>query len=347
MRHYQWRRTLIGDDGDGKMMQAWFDRILAAPDSPTADLYFGNAAREAGWRGVQRLGPTVFATARGALVMRHTGRAAPLPRGRRLIYLVDDDVPAGLADPSLPRLYRQKLAMLEAPCWQRMMREADLLVATSSALAERLSRERVGGAEVTQLSPYWSETFESLDHHDDDGPIDIAYLGSAVHRTDLGFLLPVIEAVLATEPRARFHLAARHLLPPGLARHPRVRRLPGRGWTAYRQAAAGRRFHLALYPLLDTPFNRARSVNKLIEHGLAAAAPIYSANWPEAGQVSDGGDGLVRENDPAAWAEATLSLVRDAAGRRAIAAGAQALARRLNDPAPQRRLWTQALEIET
>jgi hypothetical protein len=36
------------------------------------------------------------------------------------------------------------------------------------------------------------------------------------------------------------------------------------------------RFHLALYPLADTAFNRARSANKLFEHALVGAASLMS-----------------------------------------------------------------------
>lgn len=321
------------------MIQALFDRAIVARESPTADLYFQNAMQG---RGATRHGPTVVASPAGTLVMRHAGRASP-PQRKRLVYLADDDIPGGLADASVPRLYRQKLAMLEAPCWQRMLREADLLVASSPLIAERMRASR---AEVRLLRPYWSEGFAPLDHHEDE-KIDIAYLGSAVHRADLLFILPVIEAILGAEPRTHFHLAGRHLLPPRLACHPRVHRLPGRGWGEYRDAARGRRFHIALYPLLDTPFNRARSCNKLIEHGLTGAAPIYSSIWPEVRHVADGQSGLVCPNDLAHWMDAVSALIRDARGRRTVAEGAQALALRLNDPGPQRQLWTDALELQS
>jgi hypothetical protein len=38
------------------------------------------------------------------------------------------------------------------------------------------------------------------------------------------------------------------------------------------------RFHLALYPLAPTPFNRARSANKLYEHAIVGAASLMSPN---------------------------------------------------------------------
>lgn len=324
------------------MFQGWIDRVLAAPTSPTADLYFQNAGGAHGWRNAELLAPTVVAGPNRVLIMRHAGRAGELP-DRPCVFFIDDDIPAGLNEPDLPTRYRRKLALLEWPAWRRLLPSAARVVAASNRLAARLRRQRPDGVDV--LTPYWSEPFAPLDHHDTDGPLDIAYLGSSVHRGDLAFLLPVLEAVLAAEPRARVHLAPRHPLPGTLSRHPRVCRLPGRGWQAYRRNGVGRRFHIALYPLRDTAFNRARSANKLIEHAVHGAASVWSCSWPEARRVADGHSGLVVANDPQVWTNATLSLLRDARARRSVAAEGQRLARKLNDPAPQRKLWTELLGI--
>lgn len=320
-------------------MLHWLDWALAAPDSPTADLYLANALGAA--PGLGRVAPTVFAGPAGTAVLRHAGRAGGWPAGP-LVYLTDDDIPAGLEDASLPRRYRRKLALLEAPCWQRMRRAADVWVVASDVLAERAARE---GRRALRLDPFWSERFAPLDHHDAGGPVDIAFLGSSVHRADLAMIAPAIAAALAAEPRARFHLSERHVLPGPLAGHPQVRRIPGRGWGAYRRGLGGRRFHIALYPLLETAFNRARSVNKLIEHGVVGAAPVYSAWWPAAAPVANGVDGLLCGQAAAGWRDALLALIADPGGRRRLAEGAQRLARRLNSAAAQRLLWSRALGV--
>lgn len=318
------------------MIQGWLGGLLASPDSPTADLYVANAMGSA----LQRTAPTVFLSGAASLMVRHcSGRGWP-PARSRTVFLIDDDVLAGLDCDFLPRLYRQKLRCLEVPWLRRMTRRADLIVAGSEVLAERLA----GGPPVRVMRPYWSEPLAPLDHHDDgDGPFDIAFLGSRVHGADLRFVLPAVEAVLDAEPRARFHLSRRHLLPDRLARHPRVRRLPSGTWREYRRGLDGRRFHVALYPLLDTAFNRARSPNKLIEHAVVGAAPVYSEGWPGlacAGRVP----GLLRRpNRVEAWAEAIVMLLADQAARRAIAEDAQVRARGLNDAGAQRLLWREVL----
>ncbi|MEM7188124.1 MAG: hypothetical protein AAF439_00810, partial [Pseudomonadota bacterium] len=80
------------------MLSGLLSRVLTAPDSPTADLYFHNACRDFVPDQVQRLAPTVFASATACLVLRHGLRAGKLPDRRRLIYLIDDDVDAGTTD---------------------------------------------------------------------------------------------------------------------------------------------------------------------------------------------------------------------------------------------------------
>ena len=264
------------------MIQKLLSRVFSTHDSPTADLYFMNACSDFLDAGVTRLAPTVFTTDSACLVMRHDLRVERLPAGRRLIYFVDDAVDQGVDDDSLPFLYRQKLRLVERAAGRRIGQRAAVAVVGSADLAQHYMKR----VETRLIHPYWSEPIVGQEHF---GPIingcgwvDIVYLGSAVHKADLAFLLPVIGAVLAAHPRVRFYLAERHRLPMAFARHPRVLRIPGLGWANYRAGLVGRRFHLALYPLMDTKFNRARSLNKLIEHGVVGAAPLYSQSWREA-----------------------------------------------------------------
>lgn len=330
------------------MLHRALGRWLAPPDSPTADLYFLNACGGMIGAGVERLGPTVFASSGACLVMRHDLCAsAPLSRaGRRLIYFIDDAVEEGAGDPSLPYLYRQKLRLVERAAERRVAPRAAAVVVSSPALARRFS----GSADTHVLHPFWSEPFAGLGHFDADemlAPwIEIAYLGSAVHRADLEFLWPVIAPVLQAHPRVRFHLSERHRVPPALAGHPRLRLIPARSWSIYRAALRGRRFHLALYPLLDTPFNRARSVNKLIEHGVVGAAPLYSRVWPEAWRAAAAGAGLLLENTPEDWRAAIEGLIAQPAEMRQLAARAGALASTVNRPDEQQRLWARLLEVD-
>jgi glycosyltransferase involved in cell wall biosynthesis len=80
-------------------------------------------------------------------------------------------------------------------------------------------------------------------------------------------------------------------------------------------------WHIGLAPLLDTPFNRAKSPIKAMDYAamgmvvLASDMPVYR------GSLADGKAGRLVANDPHAWFEALSWLVRDQALRRSIAAG--------------------------
>lgn len=323
------------------MIEGWLSGLTTMAGSPTADLYLGNAWGASGANGtvLQRPAPTVFLSRNTRVVMRHTGGSRPLPRRDRTVYVIDDDVEAGVEDPTLPGLYREKLRRLELPWLRRMMYEADVVATGSSELAHKLGCH----GQVRVLTPCWSEQFPALDHHAGTTWIEVAFLGSGVHRADLASVLPVLDRLLADEPAMRLHLSVRHRLPKVLARHPRVIRLPSGSWSRYRQGLRDRRFHIALYPLLETPFNRARSPNKLIEHAIVGAAPLYSDWWQDGQRAAAAGAGLAVPDGYDAWRSALRRLIRDPAERLALAGGAQRLARRLNDPAGQRAFWSALL----
>ena len=323
------------------MIQALFSRVLSASDSPTADLYFRNACADLIGASVQQVAPTVFASDTACLVIRHALRAGRLPARRRLIYLIDDDVEAGAGDDSLPYLYRQKLRLVEAAQGRRIRRLAGVAVVASPTLA-RIFEPMM---ETHLLRPYWSEPFAGLDHFAEAEWIDLAYLGSAVHRADLQFLYPVVRRLLAENRSLRFNLGAEHRLPADLDSHARVRRIPGRSWTDYRLEIARRRFHVALYPLMDTPFNRGRSPNKLIEHAVVGAAPVYSASWREARRAGVHNGGLCLPNEPGEWYRAVSGLIADRGEMARIAARAQHLGRKLNSAEKQRSLWRRLMDI--
>lgn len=328
------------------MLQTVLSRVLSAPDSPTADLYFRNACPDFIGNGVEQFAPTVFASATTCVVMRHDMRVGRLPARRRLVYLLDDDVIAGTSDASLPYLYRQKLRLVEEPAGRRFSRLAGTAVVSSPAIAKMFNSL----TDTHIMRPYWSEAFAPLGHfkplYDGEGWIDMAFLGSAVHRADLQFILPVVQRLLTLHPRLRFHLPERHRLAPEFERHPRVCRIPGLGWSAYRREISTRQFHVALYPLLDHPFNRARSLNKIIEHAVIGAAPVYSSGWIEAPRISHGDSGLCLRNDAESWFHAVDALLCSPERMHTIAREAQRLAATLNTPEPQRALWRMLLDLE-
>lgn len=322
--------------------EGWIARAFTRRDPPTPDLYLANACADWLAEGrIRRMAPTVFASAGALLVLRHDARTPAGLARPRTAYLIDDAWAEAGAGSGLSAYWRLKTAAVEARAARHYLARATDAVASSPAIAAAIRRQRPE-LPVHLLHPHWSEPLADLAHHEGPG-LDIAFLGAALHASDLAFLLPALPELLAALPEATFAVPAGHALPPGLATHPRVRRLPGLRWPDWRRHLPGLRFHLALYPLRPTALNAARSVNKLIEHAVTGAVTLASPVWAPGREAAARGAALVLPDDPGAWVAAVRALAADRARLRAMAAAARAHAAALNDPAPQRALWSRLL----
>lgn len=319
--------------------ERWLANTLTGPQSPSASLYVADACAD--WIAEQRirqLSPTVFAGPGATLVVRHDGGLKePLPPGR-LIYLIDDHWQAAGSDPAVPLAFRLKYRLVEQRAAAFYLPRAAHVVVSGPALVP-LAEAAAPGASVHVLGPYWADPPASLDHHDRSDPVTIAYLGAQVHRADLAFLVPVLRQSLADHPTATVVLSAQHRLPPDLGAHPRVARIAATSWDGYRTWLRGARAHLALYPLIDTPFNRARSQSKLGEHAVIGAATLASQSWAAGADAAAAGRAAVVGDDPVAWVDAIAGLLRARGDLRAIAAANARAVRAAKDRAAQRELY--------
>ncbi|MEM9010548.1 MAG: hypothetical protein AAGE18_04925 [Pseudomonadota bacterium] len=332
--------SLVAHYGRRLGLSALRRRIYSTPHSPSADLYIANACAD--WIAEGRLrwrGPTVLTSDRAEVVVRHDARAWPGSRRQRLIYVIDDDWRAASADEGLSPYYRWKYGAVEVDAARWHLARADAAVVSSPAVAEAVTAT-APGLPVHQINPHWSAPMRDLGHHDRHERIDIACLAGRVHRGDMGFLIPALTEILDARPNVHVSLMQGHAEATG---HPRLHIVPRMLWPAYRTWLSTFSAHIALYPLLPTPFNAGRSVNKLIEHAMIGAAAIYSDTWPTGRAAKEAGGALTADNRAEAWVEAALSLIDDAAARQRIAAAGQSHAATLNDPAPQRALWAQLL----
>lgn len=324
------------------MLRRFFTRALTTLNSPTADLYFADACAD--WLSdgrVRRYAPTVFASATTRLVIRHDGRAGRESRRARHVYLIDDAIHLEGADAALSRYWRFKLDHVERAAAALYLPKAASVVVSSPGL-EAMIRAHAPGADVRRLDPYWAVEFSDLAHHLAPGRFRVAYLGSQVHGPDFAPLAPMLRAFLDAWPEAELIVGGGH---GAMVGHERARDLGALNWRDWRAALPGLNPHVALYPLADTPFNAARSLNKLIEHGVAGAAGLYAAHWPGAALAAAAGAGRALGPDPQDWRAALDALITDRAATAAMAAAGSALARRLNDSGAQRRLWAELLEL--
>lgn len=286
-------------------LSAALNRCLTSRNSPTADLYFRNACQDRLTNGsIKQFSPTVFASASTQLVIRHDARAPVGLNRERLVYFIDDLWNFGDQNPGLSWFYFNKMQRVEGNAASWYMKRADAVVVSTAKLAEIASLE-APQAKIFQIDPYWSEPLANSDHFDNAG-FDIAYLGSQVHSADLAFLFPVIRRILDKIPEATFSLSSGHRIPADINRHPRINRINALRWPEYRAALVNRRFHAALYPLLDTAFNRGRSINKIIEHAVVGAVGLYSDWWLRENNWQQLGLGLPNTVDK--WVDALLDV---------------------------------------
>jgi hypothetical protein len=327
-------------------------RIVSRAPSPSVDLYFLNACgafmKPDG--PVRQVAPTVFESDAVRLVIRHDVGAPRRRPGARLVYLLDDAVFDGVRDRRLPALYRLKLALAECATARRTLPCASAVVASSQSVAASLPSGLLRrDAEIIRLDPYWEMAFPALDHFGADGEVTVAFIGAATHAASLPFLRAVVERAMATEPRLRLLISANHRRAlrsgPSAAQ---TRFIEAAAWPDYRRMLPELRAHVALYPLDPSSHHaRARSVNKLIEHALIGAAPLYAAGWPPGEAAARAGAGVVLPpGDVGAWAESLVALARDRRRAQRLSEGAQAFARRLNDPQRQRATWRRLLALD-
>lgn len=154
-------------------------------------------------------------------------------------------------------------------------------------------------------------------------PLTVFYHGSASHRAEARWLLPVIEQVLEADHNLCFEIIADPQVRQWYAGLPRVHVLYPMRWPSYRRLLLRGDRAIGLAPLLDNAFNRARSPTKFYDITTAGAVGIYARGSVYDDLVQDGVNGLAVPMDTAAWARAILALAGDADRRARLLSNAR------------------------
>jgi len=150
-------------------------------------------------------------------------------------------------------------------------------------------------------------------------PVRIGYHGTASHGEEVRWLAPIVQRVQEQCDHTFFEIFGRadvNGLYRGIARtavlHPM-------SWPNYHAYTSLGGLHIGLAPLLPGRFNAGRSSTKFFDFVRCGAVGIYSDTTPYAGFVRNGVDGILVKNEPDAWVEAILRLVRDSKTRTKMA----------------------------
>lgn len=269
--------------------------------------------------------PTVVALSRfGHGDAAHLIVAAARTRGLPVIAHLDDDLfdlppIIGIERYRMSRHPRRILAL------QRGLREADLVIAATPALAEKLARlaghGRVG----------WMETGSAgRPHQRSDAGKDsvvIGYMGSASHNHDLEMLVPALNSALEAYDHVSVELFG------SISQQPAADLLRGRvrkhrpvsgDYHGFKAVLAGLDWDIGLAPLRPIAYNRFKTPTKWVEYAEAGVAVIVSDS--EVYQPMIQADAALAA-DPEQWDSAIRRLIESADTRRDIVTAADRLLR--------------------
>jgi hypothetical protein len=228
-----------------------------------------------------------------------------------LLFFMDDDVLDPAAAVGTPWRYRYKLYRLAARHRGWLRRQQARLWVSTPWLASKYAAWRPLCSDPAPLAaaPRVCRVF---------------YHGTASHDAEIRWLRPVLEAALREEESLVLEIVggqAVHRLYRGL---PRVTVVHPMKWPAYQAFMDMGGRHIGLAPLLDLPFNRARSGTKFFDITRCGAAGLYAAGAIYGSLVRDGENGLLLPMRQETWAKALVELARDLSRRERMLARARA-----------------------
>jgi glycosyltransferase involved in cell wall biosynthesis len=162
-----------------------------------------------------------------------------------------------------------------------------------------------------------------------EAPLVIGYMGGQTHAADLEMILPVLRRIL-DEFSGRVTLRLWGASPPaGLGENPAVEWHPLEilDYTKFVRYFSTQTCDIAIAPLVDHPFNRAKSAIKFLEYSARRMPGVYSRLDPYQGVVVNGENGFLAYTGEE-WFEALSRLISDPALRLQVAANAQQTVRR-------------------
>lgn len=256
-----------------------------------------------------------------------------------VVYLIDDDIPAAADTPGMPHDFRRRMVELMASDMAPLLRRCDRLLITSPGLAARYA-----SAKTEIISPPYVRPPAGLGHLLAPETIHLTYQGTESHHEDIEFLFPALGRILTRHDNVSCSLFGRRAQSASLKSHPRVRILKPMSWSDYGAFTAANPVHIALVPMLDTPFNRGKSILKVLDVASLGAAGLFSDVMPFNSVVRDGVDGLLVANDPAQWESAIEALLESPDRIALLAEAGQVRARTLGAIEVTSAVWRRLLD---
>lgn len=217
----------------------------------------------------------------------------------KVVFLMDDDIPAAATASELPFRYAIKTAWRYA-CTRRLLgRLCNEIWVSTPELQRRYS----------ESSPrLWEPGYVTNKSTDKKTTAVYFYHGSWAHRREIEWLVPIVQRVQEASPYTWFEIMGTDRVRRLFHGIPRVRVIHPMPWKDYLAYAETVQYQIGLAPCFDTNFNRARSHSKVFDINRLGAVGIYSNVTPYVEKVVHGKTGLLCANDQDKWI-ATLTLL--------------------------------------
>lgn len=236
--------------------------------------------------------------------------------GARIVYDFDDALWARAVTGEAEGTWLRRKARFEAA-----LAAVDVVVAGSPPLAEYARRL---ASRVEVLYPSLDRArFEGLRRPQASSDrVVVGWIGNDQSQVYLRALEPVLTDVLAERPHAR--LAVCSSVPPRLA-PALAQRLVFIPWSEDAELAAAASFDVAVSPLGEEQWSRARGGRVSVLLSMAAGVPVVASPGGGIGELAGDDGGVIFADDPGAWRTALGRLLDDAAERRRLGERARAV----------------------
>ena len=238
---------------------------------------------------------------RGALEMDYLIARSAKKAGKRLVYVLDDDL---LNVPN----HIESSTFYNSPKTQKYMNEimqfCDCFASPSLNLIEKYG----GSFQETALIEEQSLSHR-MEERREKSIVDICFAGSLDRTKDLETLLNDVLKRLLQEYAERIRVTffgAR----PAIVDECGLRYIPYQmDYSDYIDVMSRQDFDIGLAPMIPTEFSRYKHYNKYVEYASYGIVGVFSNVEPYTRAVRNGENGLLCENTADAWYEAISSLV--------------------------------------
>lgn len=240
-----------------------------------------------------------------------------------IYYFMDDDLFDLSSSRGLSWRYRWKL-FSKAYLHQNWLikQQAKLLVSTpylqqkyQSSWQSRMIEPVPIKAQLSHLSALQKRVLELPDSvFDAKDDMVLFYHGSASHQAEIDWLFPIIKTLLDEFSNLRFELIATAEVAKEFLSLSRVEVVHPMHWQAYQAFITNSQRHIGLAPVLNTPFNKARSYTKFFDITASGAVGVFPHNsifeqFLHEKSANEKDLAMFVSMQPSAWIEAISQLV--------------------------------------